>query len=146
MLSLLLSRGQPAQAAKLVRSTLPLAIRVVVRWMVIIGFCWRLFRHQVLGGLLAARGAHLGGGDTGVLILVTVTLHELMRRLLYEPSMVRRVAFAGCNEVKPVSRPADWRRLPGMQVEGFFDDRSAERLGLAARRACWARCPTSCHS
>jgi len=36
MLSLLLPRGQPAQAAKLVRSTLPLAIRVVVRWMVII--------------------------------------------------------------------------------------------------------------
>jgi len=36
MLSVLLPRGQPTQSPQLVRSTLPLAIRVVVRWMVIL--------------------------------------------------------------------------------------------------------------
>jgi len=81
-----------------------------------------------------------------VLILVTVTLHELMRRLLYDPSMVRRVAFAGCNEVSLSLAQRIGGGSLGMQVEGFFDDRSAERLGWRRRRACWARCPTSCHS
>jgi putative colanic acid biosynthesis UDP-glucose lipid carrier transferase len=66
-----------------------------------------------------------------VLILVTVTLHELMRRLLYDPSMVRRVAFAGCNEVSLSLAQRIGGGSLGMQVEGFFDDRSAERLGLA---------------
>ena len=132
MLSLLLPRGQPAQPAQLVRSTLPLAIRVVVRWMVIIaillaiGFVTKYsvdFSRRVVLTWAVATPA--------VLILVTVSLHELMRRLLYDPSMVRRVAFAGCNEVSLSLAQRIGGGSLGMQVEGFFDDRSAQRLGLA---------------
>jgi putative colanic acid biosysnthesis UDP-glucose lipid carrier transferase len=132
MLSLLLPRGQPAPPAQLVRSTLPLAIRVVVRWMVIIaillaiGFVTKysvdFSRRVVLTWAVAT---------PGVLILVTVSLHELMRRLMYDPSMVRRVAFAGCNEVSLSLAQRIGGGSLGMQVEGFFDDRSAQRLGLA---------------
>jgi putative colanic acid biosynthesis UDP-glucose lipid carrier transferase len=134
MLSLLLPRGQPAGAAQLLKSTLPLAMGVAVRWMVIvavllaIGFVTKYsvdFSRRVVLTWIVITPA--------VLILVTVCLHELMRRLLYDPSMVRRVAFAGCNEVslslaQRMSASGDFN---GMHVEGFFDDRNAERLGLS---------------
>jgi len=68
----------------------------------------------------------------GVLILVTLCLHEVSRRLLYDPSTARRVAFAGCNEVSlSLARRIGNSGTMGMRVEGFFDDRSAERLGLS---------------
>jgi putative colanic acid biosynthesis UDP-glucose lipid carrier transferase len=134
MLSLLLPRGQPVQPSQLVKSTLPLAIRVVVRWMVIvaillaIGFVTKYsvdFSRRVVLTWAVSTPA--------VLILVTVCLHELMRRLLYDPSMVRRVAFAGCNEVSlSLAQRIGGSGSMGMQVEGFFDDRSAQRLGSAA--------------
>jgi putative colanic acid biosysnthesis UDP-glucose lipid carrier transferase len=133
MLSLLLPRGQPAQPSQLVKSTLPLAIRVVVRWMVIvaillaIGFVTKYsvdFSRRVVLTWAVATPA--------VLILVSVCLHELTRRLLYNPSTVRRVAFAGCNEVSlSLAQRIGGSGTMGMQVEGFFDDRSAQRLGLA---------------
>jgi putative colanic acid biosynthesis UDP-glucose lipid carrier transferase len=131
MLSVLLPRGSPAQSSQLVRSTLPLAIRVVVRWMIIlaillaIGFVTKYsvdFSRRVVMTWAVTTPA--------VLILISVCLHELMRRLLNDPSTVRRVAFAGCNEVSLSLA----RRIGGgamdMQVEGFFDDRSAQRLGI----------------
>jgi putative colanic acid biosysnthesis UDP-glucose lipid carrier transferase len=133
LLSLLLPRGQPAQASQLVQSTLPLAIRVIVRWMMIIavllaiGFVTKYsvdFSRRVVLTWAVATPA--------VLILLTVCLHELMRRLLYDPSMVRRVAFAGCNEVSlTLARRIGNSGSMAMHVEGFFDDRSAERLGLS---------------
>jgi putative colanic acid biosysnthesis UDP-glucose lipid carrier transferase len=69
------------------------------------------------------------------LILVTLCLHELMRRLLYDPAMARRVAFAGCNEVSLslAQRISASGEFMGLHVEGFFDDRSADRLGLSGR-------------
>jgi putative colanic acid biosysnthesis UDP-glucose lipid carrier transferase len=134
MLSLLLPRGQPAQPSQLVSSTVPLAIRVVVRWMVIIaillaiGFVTKYsvdFSRRVVLTWAVATPA--------VLILVTVCLHELIRRVVYDPSMVRRVAFAGCNEVSlTLARRIGQSGSLAMQVEGFFDDRSAERLGLSS--------------
>jgi putative colanic acid biosynthesis UDP-glucose lipid carrier transferase len=133
LLSLLLPRGQPAQASQLVQSTLPLAIRVIVRWMMIIavllaiGFVTKYsvdFSRRVVLTWAVATPA--------VLILLSVCLHELMRRLLYDPSMVRRVAFAGCNEVSlTLARRIGSSGSMAMHVEGFFDDRSAERLGLS---------------
>jgi Undecaprenyl-phosphate glucose phosphotransferase len=135
MLSLLLPRGRPGGGeAQLLKATFPLAIGVVVRWMVIvavllaIGFVTKYsvdFSRRVVVTWIVITPA--------VLILVTLCLNELMRRLLYDPSMVRRVAFAGCNEVSLslAQRMSARGEFNGMHVEGFFDDRSAQRLGLA---------------
>ncbi len=133
MLSVLLPRGQPAGPAQLVKSTLPLTVGVVMRWLVIIaillaiGFVTKYsvdFSRRVVLTWVVATPA--------VLILVTLCLHELMRRLLYDPSMVRRVAIAGCNEVSlSLAQRIGGSGSLGMRVEGFFDDRSAHRLGLS---------------
>jgi putative colanic acid biosynthesis UDP-glucose lipid carrier transferase len=131
MLSLLLPRGQPAHPNQLVKSSLPLAVRVMVRWMIIIaillaiGFVTKYsvdFSRRVVLTWAATTPA--------VLIVISLSLHELMRRLIHDPSTVRRVAFAGCNEVSLSLAQRIGGGSMGMQVEGFFDDRSAQRLGL----------------
>jgi putative colanic acid biosysnthesis UDP-glucose lipid carrier transferase len=140
-LSLLLPppRARPAAGARqLLAPTWPLAARVLTRWMAIVGILLAIgfvtkytsvFSRKVLVSWIVATPA--------ILILVTLCLQELRRRLLYDPAMVRRVAFAGCNEIsvslaRRISESGD---LTGLKVEGFFDDRSAERLGLPVARA-----------
>jgi putative colanic acid biosynthesis UDP-glucose lipid carrier transferase len=132
MLSLLLPRGRPTGSGQLVKSTLPLAMGVIMRWMVIIaillaiGFVTKYsvdFSRRVVVTWAVSTPA--------MLILVTLCLHELTRRLLYHPAIARRVAFAGCNEVSLALAERIGSSGLGMRVEGFFDDRSAQRLGLA---------------
>jgi len=133
LLALLLPRGQPSGRTQLVNSTIPLAMGVVMRWMMIlaillaIGFITKYsvdFSRRVVLTWAVATPA--------LMIIVTLCLHELKRRLLYDPSAARRVAFAGCNEVSlALARRMGNGGSTGMSVEGFFDDRSAERLGLA---------------
>jgi putative colanic acid biosynthesis UDP-glucose lipid carrier transferase len=135
LLSLLLPRAQPSGRAQLVKSTIPLAMGVVMRWLMIlaillaIGFITKYsvdFSRRVVLTWAAVTPA--------VLIVVTLCLHELKQRLLYDPAAARRVAFAGCNEVSLslAHRIGNGGAAAGMRVEGFFDDRSAERLGLSA--------------
>jgi len=136
MLSLLLPRGRPNASAQLLAGTLPLAMGVAVRWMIIvaillaIGFVTKysvdFSRRVVLTWSVITPAA---------LILVSLCLRELMRRLWYQPQMTRRAAFAGCNEVSLAlaQRILANQDLMGLQVEGFFDDRSAERLGVRGR-------------
>jgi Undecaprenyl-phosphate glucose phosphotransferase len=68
---------------------------------------------------------------------VMLCLQELRRRLMYDPKMVRRVAFAGLNDSSMALARSigESGELTGLKVEGFFDDRSAERLGLPGGRA-----------
>jgi len=126
-------RARPGSARQLLSPTWPLAGRVLGRWMVIvaillaIGFVTKYtadFSRKVLVTWIIATPA--------LLILVTLFLQELKRRLMYDPSMVRRVAFAGCNDISLslARRIGDSGELTGLRVEGFFDDRSAERLNV----------------
>ncbi|HEV2269443.1 MAG TPA: undecaprenyl-phosphate glucose phosphotransferase [Steroidobacteraceae bacterium] len=117
---------------------LPLAGRVLMRWMVIIGillavgfvtkYSGNFSRRIVLSWIIAT---------PAVLIVVMICLQELKRRLMYDPAMVRRVAFAGCNEISVslARRIGESGELTGLSVEGFFDDRSAERLGTPGQRS-----------
>jgi len=144
MLSLLLPRGRPAESAQLLPPTLPLAIGVVVRWSIIVGILLAVgfvtknsqgFSRRVVVPWIVLTPA--------LLILAKLFLHELMRRLMYDPSMVRRVAFVGCNDVSIslAQRIAADRDFMGMRVEGFFDDRNAVRLGLSANMRLLGKLP-----
>jgi putative colanic acid biosysnthesis UDP-glucose lipid carrier transferase len=139
-LSVLLPPPRPRQAGErqLLSPTLPLAGKVLVRWMVIIavllgvGFVTKYssnFSRKVVVTWIVVTPM--------VLILVMLCLQELKRRLMYDPAMVRRVAFAGCNDISVslARRIGESGDLTGLKVEGFFDDRSAERLGLPGARS-----------
>ncbi|HEX8757726.1 MAG TPA: undecaprenyl-phosphate glucose phosphotransferase [Steroidobacteraceae bacterium] len=132
-------RARPAESPpQLLSPTWPLAGRVLARWMLIvaillaIGFVTKytadFSRKIVLSWVVATPAA---------LMLVTLCLQELRRRLMYDPAMTRRVAFAGCNDISLAlaRRIGESGELTGLNVEGFFDDRSAERLGVPGVRA-----------
>lgn len=138
-LSVLLPPPRPRAyegTSQLLAPTLPIARRVVVRWMVIVGILLAVgfitkysgdFSRKVVVCWIVATPA--------LVILASLFLQELRRHLMYDPAMVRRVAFAGYNEVSQAlaRRIAETAELTGLKVEGFFDDRSADRLGLAGR-------------
>jgi putative colanic acid biosynthesis UDP-glucose lipid carrier transferase len=67
------------------------------------------------------------------LIFLSVALHEFMRRLMHAPSNARAAVVAGYSDVSVtlVNRIREAPEL-GIRVDGYFDDRSAERLGLPA--------------
>ncbi len=144
ILSLLLPRGRPGESMQLVPQTLPLAMGVVVRWSIIvaillaIGFVTKnsqgFSRRVVLTWMVVT---------PALLIVVKLSLHELMRRLLYNPEMVRRVAFVGCNEVSVslAQRITADNDFMGLRVEGFFDDRNAVRLGLCGNMRLLGKLP-----
>jgi putative colanic acid biosynthesis UDP-glucose lipid carrier transferase len=132
------ARGRQPGEGQLLSPTLPLAGRVLLRWMVIVavllavGFVTKYssdFSRKVVVSWIVVTPM--------VLVLVMLCLHELKRRLMYDPSMVRRVAFAGCNDISVslARRIGEGGGLTGLKVEGFFDDRSAERLGLPGTRS-----------
>jgi putative colanic acid biosynthesis UDP-glucose lipid carrier transferase len=132
------TKMRPQGSSPLLSPTWPLAGRVLTRWLIIIGILLAIgfltkysvsfSRKVVLSWALAT---------PALLILVMLCLQELRRRLMYDPKMVRRVAFAGCNDssialARSISESGEFT---GMKVEGFFDDRSAERLGAPGASA-----------
>ena len=137
-LSVLLPTARPEGSPQLLSPRWPLAGRILVRWMVIVaillavGFVTKYsvdFSRRVVVTWIVATPA--------ILIVVMLCLQELRRRLMYDPAMVRRVAFAGCNEISVAlaRRIGESGELTGLKVEGFFDDRSAQRLGVPGERA-----------
>ena len=66
-----------------------------------------------------------------VLILATLTMQELMRRFLLNAFDSRKAVVAGYNS-SSLELTRRLRINPGMRLEvaGFFDDRSSDRLGL----------------
>jgi Undecaprenyl-phosphate glucose phosphotransferase len=70
------------------------------------------------------------------LIFVSIIYNEVVRRFMFDPRNLRTAVFAGYNEVS-LALTERIRRDPGLgiQVTGFFDDRSGERLGLPAGSA-----------
>ncbi len=65
------------------------------------------------------------------LILATLAMQEIMRRFLISAFDVRRAVVAGYHNGS-VELARRLKRHPGMRLEvtGFFDDRSSERLGV----------------
>jgi putative colanic acid biosysnthesis UDP-glucose lipid carrier transferase len=144
MLSLLLPRGKPGESTQLLPPTLPLAMGVVMRWFIIVGILLAV-------GFVSKNSAGFSRRvvltwvvlTPALLILVKLFLHEMLRRLMYDPSMVRRVAFVGCNDVSLslAQRIAADKDYMGLHVEGFFDDRNATRLGMCSSMRLLGKLP-----
>lgn len=118
--------------AQIFSGPMPLAVGVILRWAVILGillaigyvvkFTEEYSRRVVLTWAVVT---------PALLIVCTLSLHEVMRRLLCDPSNARKVVFAGFNEVsEALSRQLTRSTEFCMSVAGFFDDRSEERLNV----------------
>lgn len=132
-LTILLPRGRPHDSSQLAPASLPLAIRVLLRWMVIVAILLGIGYVTKYSGTYSRKIVLSWVVVTPiVLVAVSLALHELTRRVLYDPSVARRVAFVGCNEVSlSLARRIQANAELGLAVQGFFDDRSCERLGVS---------------
>jgi putative colanic acid biosynthesis UDP-glucose lipid carrier transferase len=132
VLSSLLPRGRTNGQTPVVPAALPLALSVLVRWMVIIavllgiGYVTKYsedFSRRVVLTWVVVTPA--------LLVLVALYLHQIMRHLLNDSAVKRRVAFVGCTEASLALAERINRNSQslGFTVHGFFDDRSPDRLG-----------------
>jgi putative colanic acid biosysnthesis UDP-glucose lipid carrier transferase len=132
ILSSVLPRGRSNGQQPVLSATVPLVFSVLARWMVIIAILLGIgyvtkysedFSRRVVLTWVVLTPA--------LLVVVTLYLHETMRRLLNDTKSTRRVAFVGCTEVSMMlaDRITQNSRSLGMTVHGFFDDRGPDRLG-----------------
>lgn len=136
ILTLTLPHGRANGNSQLISAPRSLALHVVVRWMIICAILLALgyvtkysedFSRRVVVTWVFVTPA--------LLIPVALVLHELMRRVVHNRTSARRVAFAGCTEasIALAERIENNSEALGFHVLGFFDDRSASRLGLSGR-------------
>ena len=65
------------------------------------------------------------------LIAVTLLINEVIRRVMFSPSNARSAVFAGYNEVSvALAERLRHNQELCIRADGFFDDRSTERLGM----------------
>jgi putative colanic acid biosysnthesis UDP-glucose lipid carrier transferase len=116
---------------RLTSGQLPLAARVVMRWLVIAAILLGIGYFTRASGTFPRRIFLTWGLVTpAALIVVNAGTQEFARRLLYDPALARRVAFVGCNEASlALAQRIQANCDLGLRVQGFFDDRSSSRLG-----------------
>jgi len=131
VLCLLLPRPQQESGVSLTNTPQPLAVRVILWWIAILGILLAIGYATKYSDRFSRLVLVTWAFTTpGLIIVAVVALNELIRRLLLDPINTRTVVFAGFT---PVSRSLADRiaRSPdsGLSVQGFFDDRNPERLG-----------------
>jgi len=132
-LALLLPRPPRSLQSQLLARSIPIAIGVVIRWMMLlgallaIGYAMKFSAHYSRRALFT--WAVLG---PALIVAVTLALHEVVRRYLRDPANARKTVFAGVTEsslalAKRLGQTTEY----GMTVAGFFDDRGLERLNIS---------------
>jgi putative colanic acid biosynthesis UDP-glucose lipid carrier transferase len=125
---------QPAvSSTQILSRQWPTAATLLFRWLVLLGILLAIGYATKFSEDFSRRVVLTWALVTPVpLILVSLGLKEWMRRIMFSPSNARSAVFAGYNDV---SRALAERlqRNPELciSVAGFFDDRSAVRLGMA---------------
>jgi len=77
-----------------------------------------------------------------LLVLASLLLNQLTSRVLAYPANARRIVFAGVNDVsKLLADRLQQNPNLGMLVEGYFDDRSVDRLGANGGQPLLGRLP-----
>ena len=132
LLALLFSRPSQMLQPQLLPGSFPIALGVVGRWLALlvvllaIGYVTQFSQYYPRRVVLT--WAML---TPGLILIASLVLSGVMRRLLRDPKNARRTVVAGYND--PSVRLAT--RLMNstdfcMTVEGFFDDRAPERLNV----------------
>jgi putative colanic acid biosynthesis UDP-glucose lipid carrier transferase len=129
-------RQPPLTSMELVRGPWPNPVQLSLRWLVLLGVLLAIGYVTKLSEEYSRRVILTWAFVTpAVLTLAVFLLNLAMRRLLLAPSNVRRAVVAGYNEVS-VALVERLQANPAVciAVDGFFDDRSAERLGADESR------------
>jgi putative colanic acid biosynthesis UDP-glucose lipid carrier transferase len=108
------------------------AASLVMRWLVLLALLFAIGYATKTSTEFSRRVVLTWAIVTPIpLILVSIAFNEIVRQFMLAPNNVRSAVFAGYNEVS-LTLSDRIRENPGLgiRIEGYFDDRSVERLGL----------------
>jgi len=111
-----------------------IAFGLVMRWVALIGVVLLIMYAAKVSALFSRRVLLSWAVVTPVpLVLASFALNAFMRRFMLAPGNVRAAVTAGYNEVS-VKLEERIKADPtlGIRIEGYFDDRSVDRLGVQA--------------
>ncbi len=120
--------------AQLTRRPLAVAWSVMLRWVVLLGILLLLAQAAGAWHSYPRLGFEVWALVTPLLLIATtVILGTIMRRLVAVAAGRRKVIFAGYNDSSlALAHSLESNPELPMQVEGFFDDRGADRLNMEA--------------
>lgn len=144
VLSLLLLQPSPAGPERQeLTAALPVAIDLLLRWAVVFGVILLLGYATKVSEEYSRRIVFAWAAATpSILVAAVLVLRKWQQMLLFNPANARTVVFAGCNELSQALAQR-LKQNPGirMQVAGYFDDRSPERLGVTGDVSLLGRLP-----
>jgi putative colanic acid biosysnthesis UDP-glucose lipid carrier transferase len=110
-------------------ATFPLAAGVLLRWGIVLAILLAIAFVTKFSEQYSRRVVLTWAVLTpAVLILVTTAFHEIMRRITCTAANARKTVFAGFNDISQALAQQLGNPEFCMSVDGFFDDRSPERL------------------
>jgi putative colanic acid biosynthesis UDP-glucose lipid carrier transferase len=110
------------------------AASLVMRWLVLLALLFAIGYATKTSTEFSRRVVLTWAVITPIpLILVSIAFNEIVRQFMLAPNNLRSAVFAGYNEVS-IALAERIRENPGLgiRIEGYFDDRSVERLGFPA--------------
>jgi len=124
-----------------------LALAVIHRWVLMLGLLLLLAYMAKFSSIYSRRVVLTWAAGTPVAItLVSLWLQDLMDRAMADTANQSSALFVGVNDAS-TALAARMRKNPrlNMRVAGFFDDRSAERLGVEDSDPLLGRLPDVVH-
>ena len=109
-----------------------IAVSLVLRWLMLLAILFAIGYVTKTSAEFSRRLVLTWAVVTPIpLIVISIALHEFIRRFMHSPANARKAVVAGFNDVSRtlVERIRDSREL-GILIKGYFDDRSSDRLGL----------------
>jgi putative colanic acid biosynthesis UDP-glucose lipid carrier transferase len=129
-LLLLLPRQSRTTDTPIFGNAMPLASSVVIRWGLTLGILLLIGFGSKVSEDFSRRVVITWAVVTAPLMALSTLLLDLwMRRMLYDPANARKAVFVGLNVLSlALARQLRTGREYCMEVVGFFDDRSVDRL------------------
>jgi putative colanic acid biosynthesis UDP-glucose lipid carrier transferase len=132
-LLLLLPRQNRTTDTPIFGRRMPLATGVVIRWAVALGILLVIGFSIKVTEEFSRRVVLTWALISAILMaLSALLLDQWMRRVLYDPANARKAVFVGLNALSlALAKQLRTGREYCMEVVGFFDDRSADRLDVS---------------
>lgn len=113
----------------------PLVLSVLLRWAIVLAALAAIAYFTKSSSYYSRRIVLTWAVATPALIVpLTILLQEITRRLMCHPQNARRAVIVGYNEVsRSLARQLRTSSEYCMSMQGFFDDRGADRLNLSGQ-------------
>jgi putative colanic acid biosynthesis UDP-glucose lipid carrier transferase len=130
VLSAVLMQPKRAVTPQLISGRHQMVVRIIVRWMILF-FCLLAIGYATKTSDEFSRRVVLSWAliTPALLIVVRLATHDALVQELSNPQNARRAVFVGYNEISlALAERIEANSAAGLIADGFFDDRSPERL------------------